>query len=107
MSKELREEILGIVHLVGCQCHSAGWNDRAKGKGEISMEEVERLEKLATDELYELSERESNKAVIEERQRLAIYLQEQYELSSDLVYKDMYDDNVERISELKEQIGEE
>lgn len=46
----LREKILGIVHLVGCQTYTAGYNEKLDGK-DAGLTEVERLEEITTTEL--------------------------------------------------------
>lgn len=50
---DIRTDILGIVHLVGCQAQSGGWNNAKQGK-ELDLEEVERLENTTADELTKL-----------------------------------------------------
>jgi hypothetical protein len=46
-----QEELEEILHLVGCQCHAQGWNDKLDGKDNFDLTEVERLEKLALEEV--------------------------------------------------------
>ena len=51
MTDKTQEELEEILHLVGCQCHAQGWNDKLDGKDNFDLTEVERLEKLALEEV--------------------------------------------------------
>ena len=49
---ELREEVLSLVHIVGCQAQSNGFN--SKEAKDVDLEWVERAEKNLTNELVQL-----------------------------------------------------
>lgn len=53
--QDLREEILSIVHLCGCQSYDIGWTEALSNKEEDrDMIKVEELEAMAADELVTL-----------------------------------------------------
>lgn len=50
--KKIKEEILSLVHIVGCQAQSNGYN--SKNVEDIDLEWIEKVEKDLTNELFDV-----------------------------------------------------
>lgn len=50
--KKIKEEILSLVHIVGCQAQSNGYN--SKTAEDIDLEWIEKVEKDLTNELFDV-----------------------------------------------------
>lgn len=58
---ELREEVLSLVHIVGCQAQSNGFN--SKNAKDVDLAWVEKAEENLTDELLQLINSEVHQAL--------------------------------------------
>lgn len=55
MTDDLREKIMGLIHLQGCQSYSRGYNDKTAGK-ELDTDWIEAHEEEWADEFMKLIE---------------------------------------------------
>lgn len=62
----LDTEILKIIHLVGCQTYTAGWNDRLDKK-DLDLTKVDEYEANTVKELKQTIQAHIDRLVVEER----------------------------------------